>query len=129
MFFPLNKPMWTGSFVLVSAGFALLSFTLCYLVVDVAGVRRWARPFVWLGINPLAIYFLSELTGELIERPWLREGTPQTVKTWLYWTLLEPRLEPRLGPAAASLAFALAVVAVWLAVAAALERRQLRIGV
>jgi predicted acyltransferase len=129
IFFPLNKPLWTGSFVLVAAGFALLLFTLCYVVLDVAGVRRWARPFAWLGINPLAIYFLSELTGELIERPWLHNGTPQTIKTFLYWTWLEPQLEPAIGAPAASLAFALAVVAVWLAVAAGLARRQLRIGV
>jgi predicted acyltransferase len=124
---PVNKPLWTGSFVLVAGGSSLVMFALCYLVVDVAGVRGWARPFVWLGINPLAIYFLSELAGELIERPWRWQGAEHTAKSWLYWTLLEPRLAPRIGSPASSLVFAFAVVAFWLAVAAALQRRNLRI--
>jgi predicted acyltransferase len=126
---PLNKALWTGSFVMVTTGCATLAFAACYVVIDVAGARAWARPFVWLGGNPLAIYFLSELAGQLAERPWLPAGTAGTLKAWLYWTLLEPRLEPLAGEATASFVFACAVVALWLAAAAALHRRRLRIRV
>lgn len=124
---PLNKALWTGSFVLVTAGVAALTFAVCYLLIDIAGLRRWAQPFVWLGVNPLAIYFLSELAGQLLERPWLPAARGGTLKAWLYWSALEPRLEPRAGEAATSLVFALVVVGVWLAVAGLLRSRRLRI--
>ncbi len=53
---PLSKPLWTGSFVLVTAGLTTIAFALMYFIVDVRGLRRWCRPFVWLGANALAIY-------------------------------------------------------------------------
>src|SRR5204863_7904531 len=63
---PLNKPLWTGSYALLASGSAAIAFAAFYLVVDVNGVRRPFRPFVWLGVNPLAIYFLSELFGHAL---------------------------------------------------------------
>ncbi len=56
---PINKNLWTGSYVLFTAGFALAVLAFCYWAVDVRGWRKWAQPFVWYGVNPLAIYFLA----------------------------------------------------------------------
>lgn len=126
---PLNKPLWSGSYAFVTAGLAACACTACYLVVDIAGVRAWARPFVWLGVNPLAIYFLSGLVGDLVEQPVLPAGSGGTMKTWVFWQILEPRVGGAFSEEWASLAFALALVAVSLAVAGVMYRRNIRIQV
>ncbi|MGE5245346.1 MAG: acyltransferase family protein [Betaproteobacteria bacterium] len=127
---PLNKPLWTGSFTLVTAGLGALLFALCFLLIDVWRVRRWARPFVWLGVNPLAIYFLAEFVGHLMDRPWVPDGAEwTTAKSWLFWTVLQPRIAPPLGDAGASLAFAVLTVLAWTLVAGVLYRRDVRIQV
>lgn len=59
MWFPINKNLWTSSFVLFTAGFACAMLALCYWTVDVRGWKRWAQPFVWYGVNPLALYFFA----------------------------------------------------------------------
>ncbi len=126
---PLNKPLWSGSYALLTAGLAALAFAACYLVVDVAGVRAWARPFVWLGFNPLAIYFLSGLAGDLVEQPMLPAGSGGSMKTWVFWEVLEPRIGGAFNEEWASLAFAVALVAISLAVAGVMYRRNIRIQV
>lgn len=59
--FPVIKKIWTSSYVLVAGGCSALFFAAFYGVIDVAGWRFWARPFVWIGMNPITIYLLSKL--------------------------------------------------------------------
>ncbi|MHB9065568.1 MAG: acyltransferase family protein [Pirellulaceae bacterium] len=59
--FPVIKKIWTSSFVLVACGYSCLLLSLFYLVIDVAGWRFWAQPFVWIGMNPITIYMLDNL--------------------------------------------------------------------
>src|SRR5690606_16953258 len=54
--FPINKHLWTSSFILLTAGMAFLSMALFYLIIDMLGYRRWAFFFQVIGINSLAIY-------------------------------------------------------------------------
>jgi predicted acyltransferase len=122
---PLNKPLWSGSYALFTAGLATITFGACYLVVDVERVDRWAQPFIWLGVNPLAIYFASELARNLIDREIGRGGA---IKSRLFWGAIEPVFN-RLGAEWASLIFALATLAVWTAVAGVLHRRGIRMQV
>lgn len=58
-FFPINKNMWTSSFVLCTSGWSLLFMSACYLLIDVAGIRTWAKPFVWIGMNSILIYLAA----------------------------------------------------------------------
>jgi predicted acyltransferase len=111
---PLSKPLWTGSFVLVTAGITTLVLAAISFVVDERGLRRWCRPLVWLGANALIIYVASEVVRRLIDQP----------KAWLFWGVLEPAF--RSWPQFASLLFAIGVLAVWVAVAGVLVsvRRQ-----
>ena len=72
--FPLNKNMWTSSYVLVAAGYSLLLLTLCYWAVEVMDWRKgWT--YVWLvfGSNAIAAYMISELGGDLL---WSVKRTP-----------------------------------------------------
>ncbi len=54
--FPINKLIWTSSYVLFAAGWSFLLLSLFYWVIDVKGYRRWAFPFVVIGLNPITIY-------------------------------------------------------------------------
>jgi predicted acyltransferase len=61
--FPVIKKIWTSSFVFVACGYASLLLAAFYLIIDVAGWRRWAMPFVWIGANPITIYVLADGFG------------------------------------------------------------------
>jgi predicted acyltransferase len=63
LYFPVIKKIWTSSFVLVACGYASLFMAAFYLIIDVAGWRRWAMPFVWIGVNPITIYMLVDGLG------------------------------------------------------------------
>jgi predicted acyltransferase len=54
--FPVVKKIWTSSFVLVAGGYSCLLLAAFYQVVDVWKFRKWAMPFVWIGVNPITIY-------------------------------------------------------------------------
>jgi predicted acyltransferase len=57
--FPVNKNMWTSSFVLYAGGWSLLLLSLFYLIIDVAGFKKWSMPFVWVGCNSILIYMAA----------------------------------------------------------------------
>jgi predicted acyltransferase len=118
---PLSKPLWTGSFVLVTAGLTTIAFALMYFIVDVRGLRRWSRPFVWLGANALAIYAGSEVVRRLLDAAVVTQGSGRTTpKAWVFWDVLEPAFRP--WPEAASFVFAVGVLAIWMVVAGVLYR-------
>lgn len=54
--FPVIKSLWTSSFVLVAGGYSCLLLGAFYWLVDVRGCKRWAMPFVWIGMNPITLY-------------------------------------------------------------------------
>jgi predicted acyltransferase len=59
--FPLVKKLWTSSFVLVAGGWSAILLGLFYGVVDVLKIKFWTPPFVWVGSNPILLYFCSGL--------------------------------------------------------------------
>jgi predicted acyltransferase len=64
--FPVIKKIWTSSFVLVACGYSLLLLAFFHLVIETLGLRFWAWPFVWIGMNPITIYMLENMVD--IER-------------------------------------------------------------
>lgn len=58
--FPINKNLWTSSFVCWTAGWSLLLFSVFYLVIDVMGFRRWSFFFSVIGVNSITIYLLPQ---------------------------------------------------------------------
>lgn len=64
LWFPINKNLWTSSYVLFTAGCALLCLALCYWITDVRQHRGWwTVPFVIFGTNAITAYVLGELVG------------------------------------------------------------------
>jgi len=56
MVYPVNKYLWTGSYVLLTCGIAFLLLCIFFWLIDVKGYRKWAFPFVVIGLNPITIY-------------------------------------------------------------------------
>lgn len=59
--FPINKTLWTSSFVMVTVGWSLMLLAVFYLVIDVWKFRRGLLPLVVIGVNPLLIYMADGL--------------------------------------------------------------------
>jgi len=64
VWFPINKKLWTSSYVVFTAGCALICLAGCYWLTDIKRHRRrWTRPFIVFGTNAIAGYVISELVG------------------------------------------------------------------
>ena len=61
LFFPINKLIWSSSYVLLTAGSSTLLLAFFYWIVDVKKYQRWAYPFVVIGVNPITIYVAQRL--------------------------------------------------------------------
>ncbi|MDR7211706.1 DUF5009 domain-containing protein [Flavobacterium piscis] len=58
--FPINKHLWSSSFVCYVGGFSILFFTFFYLIIDVLGFHKWAFPLILIGSNSILIYMAAE---------------------------------------------------------------------
>lgn len=58
--FPINKRLWSSSFVCFVGGYSILFFTFFYLIIDVLGYHKWAFPLILIGSNSILIYMASE---------------------------------------------------------------------
>ncbi|AMC11642.1 hypothetical protein Lupro_10355 [Lutibacter profundi] len=63
---PINKPLWTSSYVLYTAGWAMLILALLLWIIDVKGLKKWANPFIHFGTNPLFIFIFSGIYAKTI---------------------------------------------------------------
>ena len=92
---------------------------------DASGGGRNRR--LWLGVNALAIYFLAELVGHLLDAPWPGQGgQSMTLRAWAFWSVLSP-LGGEVADEWLSLLFAILAVIGWAAVAGVLYRRNIRV--
>ena len=57
--FPINKSLWTSSYVLYTAGIAALCLTLLYWIIDVLNYKKWTTFFLIWGVNPMIVFFFS----------------------------------------------------------------------
>jgi predicted acyltransferase len=113
LWLPLNKNLWTSSFVLWTAGWATLALLALHWLVDRRGWRAWGRRF---GINAIAAYAGSELMQILLSGLGWNEP--------IYQHLFAGWMTPRFGPYVPSLVFAIVFVTVWWLIVWAMDRRQ-----
>jgi predicted acyltransferase len=121
--FPINKSLWTSSFVLLTAGLGAYLFGLCYWLVDVRGHREWTRPFVVYGRNAILVYVGAGLLAKTLNVIKLPDATGEPVS--LQARIFEVSFASWLPPYDASLAYAVATVLLWYVVLRALDRRGL----
>ncbi len=125
--FPVNKALWTSSYVLLTAGFALQLLAVCYWLIDIKGYRAWAKPFLVFGSNALAVYFLSEAFVRTVDA--LGFKTADGSETNLLALIYEKVFAPLASPLNASLMFAVCTVLCWLCLMWILYRRRVFIKV
>ena len=125
--FPINKNLWTSSFVVFTAGLACVTLATCMWLIDVQGLRGWTRPFVIFGVNPLFAFigegFLSRLIYTLVRVPY--HGDTVSVQSAIYHSAFASWLPPR----DASLLFAICYVLLFLWILWELYRRDIVIKV
>jgi predicted acyltransferase len=91
--FPINKNLWTSSFVIFTAGMALVCLALCYWIVDVGQHRgRATKFFLIFGMNPIAAYVFAEAIAHWIDR--MPHGVGVTWQESLYQSLFAPLASP-----------------------------------
>jgi predicted acyltransferase len=124
---PINKALWTSSYVVFTTGMALQLLALCYWLVDIKRIKRWALPFIIFGTNALAVFVLSGLAARLMNlwKTTRMDGRQGNLQTYLY----EHLFASRLAPADGSLLYALLYVLIWLGLMAILYRRKIFIKV
>jgi len=85
LWFPLNKNLWTSSFVLVSAGWSLTVLAFAFWAADVCGWRkRWTWPWLVLGSNAIAAYMFSELAMSILYNiHFMSDGRRTDVVAWI----------------------------------------------
>jgi predicted acyltransferase len=71
--FPINKRLWTSSFVLYTSGWALTIFAISFWFTDVLGYQKWSKPFIVFGSNAIAIYVLADIYGTIFKHTHIKE--------------------------------------------------------
>lgn len=122
MSFPINKPLWTSSYVLYSAGIAMAVFAVIYLIADVLKFQMWGILFIVFGTNALFSFFLSGIWTRIMLITNISSADHKiTLYTWIYEKLCVPVAANLNG----SLMFALMqVLLIWI-VAFILYRRKI----
>lgn len=124
---PVNKSLWTSSYVALTTGMALQLLAVCYWLVDIKGYRRWSVPFIVFGTNALAVFFLTGIFARLLTLITFKglTGKPIALQTWI----LRDFFLKWASPINASLTFAICFVLLWLGLMAILYRRGIFIKV
>lgn len=124
--FPINKNLWTSSYVVFTAGVALVILALVYAAVELRGWKKWGAPFVWYGSNAIVVYALSSFAGKCsvaFHTTW--QGKDVVWKTRLY----EQFFAPVAQPIHASLLWAFAYVLTFLVLAWIMYRKAIFIKI
>jgi predicted acyltransferase len=117
IWFPINKKLWTSSYVLFAAGFALVCLALCYWATDIKRWRgAWTRPFLIFGRNSIVVYTISQLLSELLD--FLRaplHGETLNGHDYIFQRFFAPLGSPSFASLLFSLCFVLlCLVPIWL---------------
>jgi predicted acyltransferase len=118
--FPINKNLWTSSYVLFTAGMALQALGACYTIIEIWNIRWWEKPFLVLGTNALAAFALSGIWARFLVYWQVGQGEEGTsLQGWIY----ERWFASWAGPLNGSLAYAVATVLLFMALLAIPHRK------
>jgi predicted acyltransferase len=129
LFFPINKPIWSSSYVILMGGWAMLFLGVSILLIDVLGWKSATEPFVVFGSNPLFIFVLSSVYAKLLA--YIKfipmNGAIVSTKTWLFAKIFMPMANySRID---ASLFFALTTITIFWAISLILYRKKIFIKI
>jgi len=126
-YFPMNKSLWTSSYVLATTGLALLILGVCYWLIDIKAYVKWAWPFRVFGANALALFVFTGLFARMIAayRVVGDDEKPVSVQRWIMQHVYLRIAQP----IDASWMFAASFILLWLLLMWLLYRRQIYVKV
>lgn len=122
MVFPINKPIWSSSYVLYTTGLAMTILSMILFVVEMKHRNRWTQPFVLFGRNPLFIFALSGILVKIY-------GLIRIGDTGAYSALYKFVFQPLAGDYVGSLLFAIFHVLIFLMIGWSLDRKKIYLRV
>ncbi|TPG42188.1 acyltransferase family protein [Flavobacterium pectinovorum] len=112
--FPINKSLWTSSYVLYTTGLAATVLSILYYVIDIADYKKGFKLFLIWGVNPMIVFFFSQIIPQALVMVQLKNPeNPETqinLLNYLYHFGIAPFFN---DPTMASLAGALVYVGIW----------------
>ncbi len=125
--FPINKALWTSSYVVYTAGLALLVLGVLYFIIDVMDFDFWTKPFVIFGVNPMLVFFFSGIIPRAlnmikIAQPENIENPETGLVAWLYGHWIMPFFSE---PKNASLAGALTYLLIWFIILVLFDKKKM----
>lgn len=121
---PINKPLWTSSYVVFTAGAGFLLLGVFFWIMEVRDHKAWARPFIVYGMNAIAVFVASGLLAKTMGLVRVQDGRT-TLKGWLF----SRGFQSWAGDLNGSLLFAIAYVLFWLGLMWVLYRRRIFIKI
>jgi predicted acyltransferase len=110
-FFPINKNLWTSTYVIFTSGFALVLLAVCYWIADLRGWRKWSMPLLVFGMNAIAAFTFATFVAKCSVVFSVGAESRSTWHGWVYDRFFQPLASPQ----NASLMFAFFFVALcWL---------------
>ena len=114
LFFPINKALWSSSYVLFTAGIGLFILTLIYYVVDILNHKKWTTFLLSWGVNPMIVFFVSGILPRALAM--IKIQNPQNisetinVRDYAYQYWISPLFENQL---LSSLTYSVLYVLLW----------------
>ena len=103
---PINKKIWSTTFVLVTTGFAAQLLALLIWIIDINNKDKWTKFFHAFGVNPLFIYVLAGILANLLsEIKVMHLGSSISMKEYVYNVLIQPWAGSYFGSLVYSLLF------------------------
>lgn len=111
--FPINKALWTSSYVFFSSGLAVILLAILYWLIDIKNYKSFTRPFEVYGLNAITVFFMSTIIAKLFNFITINiSGEKVSLKAGLYQSYFTPHF----SPLNASLLWALVFVLFWLVI-------------
>ncbi|MBS3029916.1 MAG: acyltransferase family protein [Dolichospermum sp. DET50] len=119
--FPMNKKIWTSSYVLFTSGWALMLLAACYELIEVRLIKRWSKPFEIMGLNAIALFVASVLLIKITAKTQLGTGeTAISIYNWIYQNIFASWS----GKFNGSFLFALVTLLLWYGVAVLMYQKR-----
>jgi predicted acyltransferase len=127
MVFPINKALWTSSYVLYAGGIAMQFLAACYWLIDVQGIKKWSTPFIYYGTNAIFVFVASGLLAKLLIRTKILVEPEKEISLWSY--IYQNYYSSWLSPMNASLAFAVTLILFFLVILLQMYKRKIFVKV
>jgi predicted acyltransferase len=125
--FPINKSLWTSSYVLFSGGLGMMLVAFSYWIIDIQNYTKFTPPFIAYGVNAITVFFLSGIIPRLLNMIKIvnPDGSSIGLQSWLYSNYFKPNF----SPVNASLAWAIAFNTFWFIILWIMYRRKIIIKI